>query len=274
MEDTTENTYNVKPASYKWWKDPKMLGTILLISTIIIVIFSFVQVPFISSINGYTFGMLFGFYSPLFYLFIIYKACLMLFDGKVKIPKWVKVTNLTYWFVAISIIFISTSSGYYQTKDSFTEIGLKPWNTFNNWFKNFTNSPSAWTPNSLTNGGITGAFLYSITAMISSGIGSLILSILALVTSVSLLVTGTAFGLYKDLTEKKEKELESKEITKEIKINKESKKIKEQAQESDDSSINQNNNNAFSPEELFKKEDTPQERENNNKKPLPFDDPF
>lgn len=249
METTQKK---VKPAGYKWWKDKKMVGTIILISSIILLIFSFVKVPVISSINGYTIGMLLGFYSPLFYFYFIYKSLIMIFGDKITTPTWIKLTNTTYWFVVISIVFISTSMGYYQSKNGFTNIGSKPWDSFNTWWDKFTDGErvSAWTPNN-TNGGLIGVFMYSFVAMIASGIGAIILSITMLIISASLLITGTAIGLYKDLAKRKKLDLRDKEI----KENKDS-NIKQFESEIDELKVEPR-------KEVKEKIDS-----------LPFDDPF
>lgn len=206
-----ENKIKVKPAEYKWWKDNKMIGTILLIVSICLLIFTFVKVPVISSITGYTIGMLLGFYAPLFYLFIIYKSLIMIFGNYVKLPHWIKLTDLTYLIVVTSILFISSSTGFYQAKSGFTSFGGKPWGSFNNWYDTFTDSNSAWTPKN-TNGGLIGVFMYSFTAMIFSGIGALILSIALLVISASIMISGTTIGLYRDLIKRKKLDLKAKEI--------------------------------------------------------------
>lgn len=248
--ETTEK--KVKPAGYKWWKDKKMVGTIILISSIILLIFSFVKVPVISTINAYTVGMMLGFYSPLFYFYFIYKSLILIFGDKIVTPSWVKLTNTTYWFVVVSIVFISTSMGYYQSKHGFTNIGTKPWNSFHTWWDKFTDGEkvSAWTPNN-TNGGLIGVFLYSFVAMIASGIGAIIVSITMLIVSASLLITGTAVGLYKDLVKRKKLDLRDKEI-----------------KNDKDSNIKQFESEADISEEV-EKEEVKEKIES-----LPFDDPF
>lgn len=262
-ESTTNSHY--KPASYKWWKDKKMIGTIMLVSTVILIIFSFVKVPVISSINGYTVGMLLGFYSPLFYLYVIYKSCVMIFEDRIKLPTWIKMTNRSYWFVVISIVFISTSLGYYQSKEGFTDIGTKTWHSFNVWFDAFTENGkgSAWTPAN-TNGGVIGAFLYSFTAMMLSGIGSLILAIISLITSASILITGTGFGIYKYKRKKKETQLVSDEERKhepvEAQPEAKQKEVKQTSEE-------------FPFIDEFD-DDKPVVKPENNINDLPFDDPF
>ena len=195
---------------YKLSQDKKMIGTIILLISAAFQIFAFLKVPVISTIHGYTIGMLFGFYNPVFYLFIIYKSSLIIFESKINLPKWVKLSNFSYWFLSISIIFIGTSLFYYQNIVGYTSIGTAPWGSFKSWFNNFT-STTAWAPEN-TNGGIIGAFMYSFFSMCVSGVGTLIIAILSLITSISVLVTGTFFGLYKNMLNRQKVTLKQKEI--------------------------------------------------------------
>ena len=200
----------MKDIKYKWWQDKKMIGTIILLISAAFQIFAFLKVPILSTIHGYTIGMLFGFYNPVFYLFIIYKSSMMIFESKINLPKWVKLSNFSYWFLSISIIFIGTSLFYYQTIIGFTSIGTAPWGSFKSWFNDFT-STTAWAPTN-TNGGIVGAFMYSFFSMCISGVGTLVVAILSLITSISVLVTGTFFGLYKNMLNRQKVTLKQKEI--------------------------------------------------------------
>ena len=252
--------------SYAWWRDNKMLGTIILISTVLIGIFAWLNIPFLSSIHAYTIGMLMGFYNPLFYIYVTYKALLMIFGDRIKLPKWVKLSQSSYLFVCISIIFVGTSSGYYQEKTSFTSFGLNPWSSFSEWWNDYTQdgTASTWKPIN-TNGGLIGVFLYSIFSMALSGIGALILSIVSLVISASLLITGTSIGLYKKLINKRKLILRNKEINNEDTdlnefIEKESiNNFKKDTNETIRIKLNNTN----------KKDDSKL-----NKQDLPFDDPF
>ena len=210
MEKTEGNKLNSR---YRWWRDKKMIGTIIIITSLIAMIFVFVKVPFMSTINGYTIGMIMGWYSPLFYVYIIYMGLIMVFGDKIKLPKWIKLNTITYSIVVVSIIFISTSTGYYQSKSGFTSIGAAPWKSFSNWFDSFTDDQaiSAWTPVN-TNGGLIGVFLYSIVASMASGIGALIVSIGVLVITVSIIISGSTIGLYKEMISKRKVDLKQKEI--------------------------------------------------------------
>ena len=229
---------------YKWWKDKKMIGIFLLISLSTFFIFSFMKIPFLTSVNKYTFGMLIGWYHPFFYLYLFYLSIQLIWDDKFHLPSWIKLTKISYWFVVISIVFVSTQTGYFQSKGNWTEIGSKSWHAVSDWWQEFISSNDPWIPSS-TNGGIIGAFLYSFFAMIFSGIGAFIIAILMLVFSISILITGTSIGLYKQVINKKKITLQRKEIR------------ADQETDIDQITINQNKNLKIDNEDTF-----------------PFDDPY
>lgn len=243
-------------SNYVWWRDKKILGMILLSIISSMMVFNFLEVPFVSSIPRYTVGMMMGFYSPIFYAYFIYVSLVMIFGESIRLPKWVKLNNATYWIVGISIIFIGTSLFYYQSKTSFTDIGAKPWRTFNTWFNDFQDSKSAWAPKN-TNGGVIGVFLYSLFASMSSGIGAIIISCLALGVSISIILTGSFFGLYKTMISRKKVDTKQKEIRAEKEINIE--QYKDMAKTAD-------NADDIDEEENFKN--------NDEETSLPFEDPY
>lgn len=213
LESPDSQSSEKKQEKYKWMKDKKIIGTIILILSVTFQLFAFLQVPFFSTIHGYTIGMLLGWYNPFFYFFTAYIGLLMIFGDKVKLPKWIKLNYITYWIVAISITFIGLATGFYQTKDNWTIIGPKAWNTFDTWFSDFRSGGSygAWTPAN-TNGGIIGAFLYSVFTMISSGVGSFIFAVGSLALTISYMITGSSIGFYKNLINKRKISLQQKEI--------------------------------------------------------------
>lgn len=244
--------------TYVWYRDNKMIGTILLFVIISLQIFGFLRVPVLSTIHAYTIGMLFGWYSPLFYVYTAYFALKMMFGDKVTLPKWIKLNHFTYWFVAISIIFVSVTLlfPYYQVKlrDGFTIWGTQPWHSFDTWFADFT-AKSAWAPAN-TNGGIIGAFLFSLTASFSSGIGAMIISIILLALSLSIVLTGSFIGFYKNLMHKRTTELnKNEEMAKnEISIDHLTKKVPE--------------------DKTLIQEEKAQKADDNQIDDFPFDDPF
>ena len=207
-----------KPKKYKWTRDKKILGLILGSVSIVIFVFSFLKLPVISSINAYTLGMLLGWHSAFVYAYLFYVSANMLFDNKLKVPSWFKLNNKTYLFIALSVIFISVSSGYYQTHtNSWTKLGSAPVQSVSYWWNDvFTNSNSAWKPK-ISNGGVLGAVFYLVTASASTGIGALTIAIILLTCSISVLATGTISGLYKNINAKRKAVNAIKNI-KEIKI--------------------------------------------------------
>lgn len=201
-------------SSYVWYRDTKMIGTILLLVIVALQVFAFLRVPVLSTIHAYTVGMVFGWYNPLFYIFVAYFALRMMFGDKVALPKWLKLNRFTYWFVAISLIFVSVTLifPYYQAKihNGFTMWGSEPWNlAFPKWFADFTDK-SAWAPAN-TNGGLVGVFLFALSASLTSGIGAMFISIILLALSVSIVISGSFIGFYKNMMHKRTNDLKQSE---------------------------------------------------------------
>ena len=233
-----------------------MVSMILLLVIISIMIFSFLNIPFLSSIGRYTVNMMLGLYSPFFYLFIIYLLLKKKLKEKKYFPNWLKLNKITYWIVAISIVFVATSTRYYQSKLGFADTGSKPWNVISNWFDWFTVNQTAngWNPKNI-NGGFIGVFLYALIASILSGVGAFTVALMTLVISVLSIIIISSVSFHKNIESNKKRVLENKEIK------------------------NMNNFNAkkMSNSENLKKSSIkirrPIKKKDENKL-LPFDDPF
>ncbi|TCG10661.1 DNA translocase FtsK [Mycoplasma todarodis] len=205
---------------YKALKDNKILGMILLMVAVSLQIFAFLEVPFLSSIHAYTVGMLFGVFNPFFYLFVIFHAMKMILPSKWNLPKWFKLNTYTYWFIAISIIFTIHAWGAYadlHNKDTnnLNTFGGRAWEIAikEDWwgkFKTPAANDSYWKPNSQW-GGLIGFSVWAFFAMFSSPIGAGVIAAIALVVSISFLITGSTFGLYKFKKNKKRQILKEKE---------------------------------------------------------------
>lgn len=265
MQTSTKNNHE---KTYLWWKDKKLFGTMLLIIIVSFQIFAFLEIPFMSTIHGYTVGMLLGFYNPLFYIFVGYIALLLMTNNKFHLPKWIKLKWSTYWIIAFSIVFISASGGYYQVNSGWLVIGSKSWVSFSKWFADFTEKNNAWLPAN-TNGGVIGIFLYAFFAMLLSGIGAFIVAILSILVPLSLLFTGSAWGLYRKIIRK---QMLSK------KYHNNHKKDNNKMLISQTSNAQKNVQETYQEKtgEVNKKRDDSEKKPNKNESSdeLPFDDPF
>ena len=290
---------NINTESYNWFYDQKIKGTIIVFVSILMFIFSFLKVVFLSSIDGYTFGMLLGFYSPFVYIYFLYVGLELIFGDKFKKPSWIKFNKKNYWLLILIIIFLSSSMGFYQSKGGFVIIGAEPWKNFQDWFDTFTNKgiseSSSWFPGK-TNGGLLGVFLYSLVATVVSGIGAIIVGVILLTIFISIILTGSSLEFHRMILLKKKfniptrfqrkKQDKKNKLEKEKKFifNKEKNLIKtyENIKTKDESLENQTKENDLKDE--IKKESKPlidekpsnQEKETNDKEKdnLPFDDPF
>ena len=252
-----QNT-EIKKPEYKLSQDKKMLGIFLLVITSAMQIFAFLKVPVFTTLHSYTIGMLLGSYNPFFYAFLIYVSLTMILSDKVTLPAWIKFSKLSYLFLAIAITFIGSSSGYFQSKlfNGWTTIGGDPWKLFPKWFDMFTKAQSAWYPENI-NGGLIGVFLFSFSAMITSGIGALIVAIILVIISTSVLATGTGVGLYKGLLKKRSLDL---------------KKIRSD----EEKRVDYKRLEVTTREDFVEKEESEEEieKKESKKEDLPFEDPF
>ncbi len=214
MINQTKNPKN----KYSPWRDNKILGMVVLIIAVTLQILAFLEVPFLSSIHSFTIGMLFGWFNPFFYCFFIFHALKMLLPNKLTPPKWFKLTNTTYWFMALSIIFTAHAWVIFPKAHRGLPFGFEPWKIgFNEWWVNFKKihaHGSHWNPNSRA-GGLIGYFIWSTFTMFSTPIGSGIIATLLLMASVSFLITGTMVGLYNFKNALKRQALKEKKATKE-----------------------------------------------------------
>ena len=253
-------TTEIKNPEYKISQDKKMLGIFLLVLASTMQIFAFLKVPVFTTLHSYTIGMLLGSYNPFFYVFLIYISLTMIFAERANLPRWIKFSRWSYLFLAIAITFIGSSSGYFQSHlhNGWTVIGSESWNLFPKWFHMFTVGQSPWYPSNI-NGGLIGVFLFSFSAMITSGIGAFIVAIVLVVISASILATGTGIGLYRDLLKKRNLDLKKNRSDEEKRVD--YKRLEVTTRED------------FVEKEEVKKEE-PEVKKETKKEDLPFEDPF
>ncbi|CAM9100336.1 DNA translocase FtsK [Mycoplasma marinum] len=244
---------------YRPLRDRKILGMILLVIAVTMQIFAFLEVPFLSSLHAYTIGMVFGSFNPFFYIFVIFHSILMIFPNKIKVVKWFKLTNFSYWFIALSIMFVTHAWVENSTSENSTTLntfGETAWeNSFSRWWSHYSapdSNGTHWVPANYW-GGVIGYSIWSMFAMIVSPIGAGVIAALMLLISLSYIMTGSVIGLYKFKRNNKIQSLKEKETQQEELI-----MVPEKGQE--DKNENQ--------QQVIKTEDS------NEEFILPFDDPF
>ena len=176
-------------------KDSKTKGLLIFLGSLTLLVFSFIKVPFLTTIHSYTVGLMLGRFSPFFYAYYIYIGALIFTNYKFEMPKWKSMTKYSYWFLVLSIAFVATTFA----SSNYKVVGYKAFNEFTEWFNEFTDSSGKWYLPKDTIGGVLGVFMYSVVSMVLSGIGSIIVSISLIIAAGSMLLTGTAFGLYINL---------------------------------------------------------------------------
>lgn len=185
---------------YKVINDKKTLGSFILLIAFVMQIFAFVKLPGISTIHAYTIGIFFGYFNPLFYFFIMFIGIKMIFGNRKINYKWFKLNYFSYWFTSVSLIFTITTCIKYSPMYGPWSFGIKPWQSFIDWFSDYSSNNII--PNNNW-GGVIGAFSYSFFATFSTSFGANIIAISSLFFSSSLLLTGTTLGLYKLIISRK-----------------------------------------------------------------------
>ncbi|MDK2819916.1 MAG: biotin transporter BioY [Mycoplasmataceae bacterium] len=170
--------------NYHIWENGRLLAIIILGFSIIFFILSLIELPFFAVFPGYTFGFLFGFYSYIFYIFVIYYAICKLFNLKIYLVKMVskKIRVFHYSWTNMfiltlgSIILGETIFYIFSNGEAFP--GTSAWNVnFNLWWNNFT-SYNDWLKPNINTSGIIVNFISSVFFSIGGVIISFIASVL------------------------------------------------------------------------------------------------
>lgn len=211
---------NTDSNQYKWYKDKKISGLIILFLAIAMQVFAFLNLPVLTTLHSYTIGMIFGYFSPFFYLYIAYIGFTFAFDYKAPKLNWLNVNRYSYWFYVLSIMYIFVGTGYFQTISGWFKISSSAWEIMTKWFEHFTQSKKEWWLPYTTPVGVIGSFAYALTTTFISGIGSFIVSIVLIFFVVSKIITGSTLGFFRQKSRiKKLEELNKrKEETQVIKL--------------------------------------------------------
>lgn len=195
------NSWNRK--QYKIFASKQFIGMIMVAISVLLFVFSFISIPGFSTINGYTFGMLFGYYSYFFYIgFIILGLC-YLFQIDVKIDKFIATKyNRKIYFSWFSYIFLSLGIALvvesilflvHHNGRVFPEFGAFEKN-FSNWWNTFTNNgdPSKTAlPNVLQSQGVIISLFMSMIVSWSGCIVSIILGLVFILYFVYFTIYGS-----------------------------------------------------------------------------------
>ena len=209
---------NNRDGYYKWTNDNKILAMISLVISSLFLVFGFIRVPVVTYIHAYTIGLLLGYYSPLFYGYIIVVSLYVMIPGAFKKIEKYKIDLKAYLVISFTIVWLGTNTYYYQYHEGWTTIGSKSFDSFKRWEEVFTRGPW-WAPEN-TNGGILGASIYGYVSMLVSGIGTAILSLPLLLISISLFATNTWVGLYFKSFSNVKKKVKNKQKNKPAYVNK------------------------------------------------------
>ena len=132
---------------YQIFQSKQFLGIVLVALMVFLMVLSFVQIPGFSTINSYTFGMLFGYYSYFFYIgFIIYGLSQIL-QINIRFEKFIATkfnrklyfSWLLYLLFAIGIALVVESIRQWVVNKSIFPADKAFSNFFGNWWEDFSN---------------------------------------------------------------------------------------------------------------------------------------
>ncbi len=133
---------------YQIFQSKQFLGIVLVALMVFLMVLSFVQIPGFSTINSYTFGMLFGYYSYFFYIgFIIYGLSQIL-QINIRFEKFIATkfnrklhfSWLLYLLFAIGIALIVESIRQWVIDRSIFPAEKAFSNFFGSWWEEFSNN--------------------------------------------------------------------------------------------------------------------------------------
>ncbi len=189
-----DKTRKFQKNNYHIWTNGRLLSLILIGLSLLFLILSIIELPILSAVPGYTVGFLFGYYSYIFYFFIIYYSTCKLFNINIylikKISKfkvlnysWLNVFILTFGIMLIieTSIYINNNNEAFPGVDAWTD-------NFTSWWKNFTSFNDPTKPN-INNTGV-------IVSLILSILYSLGGTIIAIIFSLSLIFYFIFYLLY------------------------------------------------------------------------------
>ncbi len=178
-----DKTRKFQKNNYNIWTNGRLLSLILIGSSLLFLILSIIELPILSAIPGYTVGFLFGYYSYIFYFFIIYYSICKLFNINIylikKISKF-KVLNyswLNVFILTFGIMLIIETSMYINNNNAAFP-GVDAWtDNFTSWWKKFTSFNDPTKPN-INNTGVVISLILSILYSIGGTIIAIIFSLL------------------------------------------------------------------------------------------------
>ncbi|MGL5590610.1 MAG: hypothetical protein ACRDCH_00850 [Metamycoplasmataceae bacterium] len=279
-----EKIGNDSKNNYYIWSNGRLFSLILLAITLLFFIISIVQIPFLSAIPGYTFGLAFGYYSFIFYIVFAYYATSKLFNLNIYIIKMISKTRVFNYswinfFLLIFGIVLIIETTIYMINNSSPFPGMEVWKiNFNTWWENFTMANNSLEPH-IMNAGVVTNFVLSILYSVGGTIISIIFSIFLILYFIFYSFFGSPINRFeKKRKDKKELERKNKEHeTKIVDLSFEDEhkiivsdfgtKILENVSEIDADETILNRKSKINKREVLEKED-------NKIETIPFDNPF
>lgn len=174
---------------YQIFQSKQFLGIVLVAVMIFLMVLSFVQIPGFSTINSYTFGMLFGYYSYFFYIgFIIYGLSQIL-QINIRFEKFIATkfnrklyfSWVLYLLFAIGVALVVESIRQWVLDKSIFPADKAFSNFFGSWWENFSNNRGSFSNPALPgiqNHGIVVALFMSLVTSWTGYIVSILIGLL------------------------------------------------------------------------------------------------
>ena len=136
---------------YQIFQSKQFLGIILVAITVFLIIFSIVPIPGFATINSYTLGMLFGYYSYFIYAGMLLYGLSQIFQINIWFEKFIAVkfskklhfSWLSYLILAIGIALVAESIRQWVIDGLVFPADRAFGNFFGSWWNNFSNNDGA-----------------------------------------------------------------------------------------------------------------------------------
>ncbi|VEU59643.1 hypothetical protein [Mesomycoplasma neurolyticum] len=160
----------------------KLLWVFLLFIHIFLFSISFVEIPILSSLFSYTFGLYLGYFAWSYLIIFILYSIKKIFNFNILKIKNLKIS---IWFLSFLNIFITFLAIFILKKDwNNLKVGFSFWpNDFKQWWHDYSFEKNAFFP-SHNHYGFFNIFIYCIIKTISSSIGAILIPFLLLFFSI------------------------------------------------------------------------------------------
>lgn len=183
--NTPKKTKNKK--AYFFWKDKPFIWTIISFIVVFFLVISFLNIKGLTTLYSYSFGLFFGMFSIVIFVFILLIGIKQIF--KLKSSYSIGVFHFSFWRLALLLVSLSLlGTAIYYAKFKPEEYGYKNafQAIFGKWYLDYKNESTLWLPNKWTPG-IIFSFIYVLNAFPGGKFGIILSFIISIVFIVIIL---------------------------------------------------------------------------------------